>query len=364
MIIINDLSRQDKKIQGEIQREVTQVLESGWYVLGKQVQGFEQEFADYCQAAYCVSVANGTDALELALRAIGVSKEDKVLTVANAGAYSTTAILAIGAMPEYVDVNEDTLLMSVEHLRSIISKNIRAIIVTHLYGQAAPIDTIFALAADYNIPVIEDCAQAHGAMINGRKVGSFGALGCFSFYPTKNLGASGDGGAVITNDALLAKRVQMLRQYGWQSKYEVALLGGRNSRLDELQAAILRVKLPHLDTWNRRRYEISLQYVQNIKHPLVKLPTISEGSYVGHLFVIRVQQRECLREYLRQCQIMSEIHYPIPDYRQPALLEWFPNVCLPLTEKVSAEILTLPCFPEMSDNEVQKVINVVNSWSI
>jgi dTDP-4-amino-4,6-dideoxygalactose transaminase len=362
MLMINDLLRHNQNSTGELCVAVTRVLESGWYVLGKQVKEFEHEFASYCQTEHCVSVANGTDALELALRALRVGQGDKVITVANAGAYSTTAILAVGAMPVYVDVDADTLLLSIEHLPRLISDETRAIVVTHLYGQAAPVDEVLTLAAEYGIPVIEDCAQAHGAMLNGRRVGSFGVLGCFSFYPTKNLGALGDGGAITTNDVTLAKRVQMLRQYGWQNKYEITLKGGRNSRLDELQAAILRVKLPHLDNWNQQRYQISQRYVEGIRHPLITPLIITVGSYVGHLFVVRSPQRDGLREHLKQNQIMSEVHYPIPDYRQPAISDQFLSVRLPITEKICEEVLTLPCFPEMSDIEVQRVIDVVNSW--
>ncbi len=362
MLMINDLLRHNQKVMGEISKVVTSVLESGWYVLGSQVKEFEQEFASYCGSKHCVSVANGTDALELALRALDVGQDDQVITVANAGAYSTTAILAVGAVPVYVDVDADNLLLSIEHLRRLINDETRAIIVTHLYGQAAPVEEVLTLAADLGIPIIEDCAQAHGAMLNDRRVGSFGALGCFSFYPTKNLGALGDGGAITTNDSTLAKRVQMLRQYGWQSKYDIALVGGRNSRLDEIQAAILRVKLPYLDTWNQRRFDISRFYVEGIRHSLITLQRIAAGSFVGHLFVVRSPRRDELREHLKKNQIMSEVHYPIPDYRQPAIAALFPGVSLSATERACREILTLPCFPEMSNAEVQRVINVVNGW--
>ena len=364
MLKINDLFRHNQDVMGELSVAAKRILESGWYVLGSEVKDFEQEFASYCQVAHCVSVANGTDALELALRALDIGPGDQVVTVANAGAYSTTAIFAVGAMPVYVDIDSDTLLLSIENLRSLINAETKAIVVTHLYGQAAPVDEVLAMASEYGIPVIEDCAQAHGAMLNGQRVGSFGAISCFSFYPTKNLGALGDGGAITTNDAALAKRVQMLRQYGWQGKYEISLVGGRNSRLDEMQAAFLRVKLPHLDTWNQRRFEIGRMYISGINHPLVALPRIAAGSFVGHLFVVRSPQRDNLREHLKNNKIMSEVHYPIPDYRQPAFAAFFPGISLEKTERACAEILTLPCFPEMTDAEVQCVIRVVNDWSV
>jgi aminotransferase EvaB len=360
--MINDLQRHNQKVMGEVSDAVTSVLKSGWYVLGSQVKEFEQQFAAYCQAEHVVSVANGTDALELALRALEVGPGDRVVTVANGGAYSTTAILAVGAMPVYVDVEADTLLLSLEHLRSLINSATSAIIVTHLYGQAAPVDEVLKLVAELGIPVIEDCAQAHGATLNGRRVGSFGSLGCFSFYPTKNLGSLGDGGAITINDPVLAQRLQMLRQYGWHSKYEITMAGGRNSRLDELQAAILLAKLPLLNDWNQRRYDICLKYTKEIRHPSVILPNIAKGSFVGHLFVIRTSQRDSLREHLKNNQIMSEVHYPIADHRQPAFRALFPEVSLSETERACNEVLTLPCFPEMTDEEVQRVITTVNGW--
>ena len=362
MLLINDLLRHNAEILPELNQTVSSVLASGWYVLGKQLIDFEQEFAKYCGVEHCVSVANGTDALELALRAVGVNQGDRVITVANAGGYSTTAILAVGAVPIYADVCEDSLLLSVEHLKRLIGSNVSAIIVTHLYGQAAPVEDVLALATKYDIPVIEDCAQSHGAMLNGRRAGSFGKIGCFSFYPTKNLGALGDGGAVTTDDPELCKRLQMLRQYGWQSKYEIAITGGRNSRLDELQAAVLRVKLPYLDCWNERRRKIAIKYSEGVNHPQIKLPRAGDQSYVAHLFVIRTKYRDSLRDHLKQHEIMSEPHYPIPDHLQPAISARFAGLNLPQTELACKEVLTLPCFPEMSDAEVQHVINAVNAW--
>lgn len=363
MLMINDLLRHNECLMPDVSAAINEVLQSGWYVLGKQVNEFEQEFASYIQTTHCVSVANGTDALELALRALNIGPRHQVITVANAGAYSTTAILAVGGEPVYVDIDPDTYLLSMKHLRDLVGAETKAIVVTHLYGQAAPVDQVLSLAAEFGIPVIEDCAQAHGAMLQSRRVGSFGALGCFSFYPSKNLGALGDGGAVTTSDEKLASRLKMLRQYGWQSKYEITLAGGRNSRLDELQAALLRVKLPHLDKWNARRFEISKRYVDGIHHPMVAMPHILKGEFVGHLFVVRSRQRDGLREHLKQNGIMSEVHYPVPDYRQPAFAGMFPGIQLPSTECVCEEILTLPCFPEMSDVEVETVIKAVNGWS-
>lgn len=364
MIMLNDLLRHNQLIMSELNKAVTEVLSSGWYVLGSQVKEFEREFSLYCQTEYCISVANGTEALELALRALDISAGGKVITVANAGAYSTTAILNLGATPVFVDIDPNTMLLSVEHLRLLVNSEIKAIIVTHLFGQSGPMADVLKIAAEFGIPVVEDCAQAHGALINNRRVGSIGVLGCFSFYPTKNLGALGDGGAITTSDSKLAERLKKLRQYGWQGKYEIELPGGRNSRLDEIQAAILRTKLPFLDKWNYRRFEISQRYVARIRHELVTVPNISSGSYVGHLFVIRTEQRTSLREHLKRCGILNEVHYPIPDYRQPAFAKLFPGLLLTETERACVAILTLPCFPEMSNEEVNHVIESVNTWSV
>lgn len=362
MLMINDLLRHNRAISTQIHEATKAVIDSGWYVLGSQVKSFESEFAAYCEAGYCATVANGTDALEIALRALGIGSGDVVVNVANAGAYSTTAIFAAGARPEYVDV-EDDMLVSLAGLRELLDRaRVSAIIVTHLYGQAVPMREILALAAAREIPVLEDCAQAHGARVEGRRVGSLGAIACFSFYPTKNLGALGDGGAIVTSDERLARRVQALRQYGWQQKYEIGLAGGRNSRLDEMQAAVLRVKLPLLDSWNERRYAIARQYVDGIDHPAVTTPAIAPASYVGHLFVVRCADRDGLREHLKQRDIMSEVHYPVPDHRQPAFSDRLQGISLPTTERLAGEILTLPCFPEMTDHEVAAVIDAVNRW--
>jgi dTDP-3-amino-2,3,6-trideoxy-4-keto-D-glucose/dTDP-3-amino-3,4,6-trideoxy-alpha-D-glucose/dTDP-2,6-dideoxy-D-kanosamine transaminase len=363
MLLINDLHRHNLEIMDELKKTTISVLESGWYILGTQVKEFEKEFAAFCQTAHCISVANGTDALELSLRAIGIKQNDTVMTVANAGGYSTAAILGVGAMPRYVEIDHHTLMISVDHLEKMIrDEKPSAVIITHLYGQAAPMDKILSITSQYGIPVIEDCAQAHGATLNGRKVGAMGALGCFSFYPSKNLGALGDAGAIITNDSELDARVRGLRQYGWHNKYEATLSGGRNSRLDELQAAILRLKLTHLDKWNQRRYEISHQYKEGIQHPSITITPMEKGNFVGHLFVIRTPERDKLRQHLKENAIMSEIHYPTPDYLQPTLKDLFAGTSLPVTEKASAEILTLPCFPEMTDDEIHKVIHCVNNW--
>ena len=254
---INDLTIHNKPLNNALNEEVCKVIGSGWYVLGQAVETFELAFADYCNASSCVSVASGTDALEMALRALGVGEQDEVITVANAGGYSTAAILACGAVPRYIDISLENLLIDLSSLPELLNDRTKVIIVTHLFGQAVAMDRVMEIADKAGISVIEDCAQPHGARWNGRPVGSLGAVGCFSFYPTKNLGALGDGGVVISSDPEIVFRLKQLRQYGWGSKYRSVLPGGRNSRLDEMQAAVLSVKLPYLDSWNAERRTVA-----------------------------------------------------------------------------------------------------------
>lgn len=360
---INDLDRHTRPLQQELNAAVSRVLQSGWFVLGPEVTAFEQEFAAYCGSAHCVSLANGTDALELALRALGIGPGKTVLTVANAGMYSSVGILATGATPLYADISADTLLLDAAEVKRLLDqRSVDAIIVTHLYGLLADIEDIVRLAKTRGIPVVEDCAQAHGAMRAGKKAGSFGDIACFSFYPTKNLGALGDGGAIATSRQDLADRVRQLRQYGWGGKYHVALPGGRNSRLDEMQAAILRIKLPLLDRWNSRRRDIATRYSQGIKHPKITTPKVHGTEYVAHLFVIRTAERDRLRQHLTTNGIPTDVHYPVPDYAQAAYRHLFNGMDLPVTEHACAEVLTLPCFPEMTDAEVDNIIARVNAW--
>ncbi len=360
---INDLHRHTQPIQTQLNAAVTRVLQSGWFVLGPEVTAFEQEFAAYCGTTHCVSLANGTDALELALRALDIGPGKTVLTVANAGMYSSVGILATGATPLYADVSPDTLLLDVAEVKRLLDQHrVDAIIVTHLYGLLADIEDIVKLAQARGIPVVEDCAQAHGASRQGRKAGSFGDIACFSFYPTKNLGALGDGGAIATSRQDLADRVKQFRQYGWGSKYSVTLAGGRNSRLDEMQAAILRVKLPLLDQWNTRRRDIATRYSKGITNSRVSAQKVHGTEYVAHLYVVRSTERDKLKQHLAAAGIPSDVHYPIPDYAQAAYRHQFANTHLAVTEQACAEVLTLPCFPEMTDAEVDAVIACVNAW--
>jgi dTDP-3-amino-2,3,6-trideoxy-4-keto-D-glucose/dTDP-3-amino-3,4,6-trideoxy-alpha-D-glucose/dTDP-2,6-dideoxy-D-kanosamine transaminase len=361
-LLINDLGRHNAPLRVEIQARVSAVLDSGWYILGAQGAEFEAAFAAYCGTAQCVGVANGTDALELALRALGVAPGDQVATVANAGGYSTTAIRAAGAEPLFIDVDRASMLMDLTSLHAAVSSRTKAIVATHLYGRMADMPQLMAIADSAGIPVVEDCAQAHGARLAGRAAGAWGKLGCFSFYPTKNLGALGDAGAVVTNDGRLAERVRELRQYGWRRKYECSVPGGRNSRLDEMQAAVLCAKLPHLDRWNARRREIAALYAELLRGSGVQVPPVRDDDDVAHLYVIRTPHRDRLRAHLAGHGIAAEVHYPIPDHRQECYRpEAWSRVDLPVTEDCCAEVLTLPCFPEMRDDEVERVAAAVHT---
>ncbi len=364
MLLINDLKLHSEKLRDLTDAAIARVLDRGWFVLGPEVSVFETQFAQYIGVAKSVSLANGTDALELALRATGIDKGDLVATVANAGMYTTTALIAIGAQPFFIDVDSASRTTTLQECERALEAGVKAIVVTHLYGRAAPdIKAIAARCAHHKIPLIEDCAQAHGAKVDGKTVGSFGDIACFSFYPTKNLGALGDGGAIATNNLQLAETVARLRQYGWSSKYQVTLGNSRNSRLDEMQAAILGEFLPLLDGWNERRRAIALRYAAVIKNPAVQLPAFSGEDYVAHLYVIETSKPESLRAHLKANQIASEVHYPIPDYKQPVFGDQFSHVKLPTTEKLAATILTLPCYPELTDAQVSEVAEAVNSWA-
>jgi len=361
----NDLRRHTAALDAEIQGALARVARSGRFVLGAEVEAFEREFGQYCGARHCIAVASGTDALELALRCLGVRPGQRVLTVANAGMYSTCAIRLVGAEPAFVDIDPRNLLMDPERLREALGSvpNVNAVIVTHLYGLVGNIAAMVEMAHSFGASVIEDCAQSHGASVDGRRAGTFADLGCFSFYPTKNLGALGDAGAVTTDREDLAQSVRRLRQYGWSEKYHAVEPGGRNSRLDEMQAAVLRTKLTRLDDWNARRRSIAARYSTEIANPRVTCPAArTTDDYVAHLYVVRSAMRDGLRAHLAARHVPSDIHYPFPDYKQPAVADLFRDVVNRHAEAACREVLTLPCFPEMTDDEVSMVVAAVNEW--
>lgn len=362
-IPVNSLLRHIQPLQEALAAAASEVVRSGYFVLGPSVRAFEGAFAAYCGVAHCIGVANGTDALELSLRALDVGAGDRVAVVANAAMYGTSTVLACGADPVFVDVLAEDGTMDPDSLRTVLgAQPVKAVIVTHLYGQLARIEEIAALCKAQGAALIEDCAQSHGARNAQGLAGSFGDIASFSFYPTKNLGALGDGGAVATRDDKLADRVRKLRQYGWTEKYTNGLPGGRNSRLDEIQASMLSLMLPHLDAWNSRRREVAARYSKEIINSRIRTHQCGGDSYVAHLYVVRTDEREQLKQHLAAAGVQTDVHYPLPDYRQPCHNGRFDGVTLPVTEQDAATVLTLPCFPELSDAEVDRVIAACNSF--
>jgi aminotransferase EvaB len=368
MLLINDLKRKSSQQLQLVRAAVDRVISSGWYSMGPELEKFEEAFSNYIGSDFSMGVASGTDALEIALRALGCGPNDEVITVANAGGYASTAITNIGSKPIYVDIQSDSLNMSPDSLKLALNTKTKAIIVTHLFGRMADIEKIMAHANKAAVPVIEDCAQAHGAMKNDRRAGAWGIMGCFSFYPTKNLGAFGDGGAITTSDPTLAKRINSIRQYGWERKYIISDTVGINSRLDEIQAAILFELLPYLDESNQKRRVIINKYrkeLASIKGLALPPPgTVpNQEDYVAHLCVIRSPNRDEYREYLGSHKISTDIHYPVPDYCQTPFI---PNTkvadVLEETELATTEVFTVPCFPEMTKQECEYVINIIQKY--
>lgn len=360
-IPLNDLSRAAAELSGELEAAASRVIRSGWYVLGPENDGLSRELADYLGTPHVIPVGNGTDALQLALAAVGVTHGSRVVTVANAGGYTSVAARGLGATPVYADVAQETLLMSPESLEEVldsIAEPPAAVVVTHLFGALAPVERLVRLAHEHGVPVIEDCAQSLGASIRGRMGGTFADAATSSFYPTKNLGALGDGGIVFTGDVEIADRVRSLRQYGWSAKYHVERPHGQNSRLDELQAAFLRVKLAHLDAWNDRRREIHARYERS---DIVgaRLVNASGPSYVGHLAALIADDRDAFRSRLAQHGVGTDIHYPVPDHLQPVEDG---TVSLPVTEWASQHVVSIPLFPELTEDEIASVVRSLEAW--
>ena len=357
---LSDPKRQYLSLADKIDAVVQSVMSGGWYIFGREHDAFEREFAAYCQRQHTVAVANGTDALEIALRALGCGRGDEVITVANAGGYTTMACVQLGVMPVYVDIEPTTLTMSPASVVQALSPRTKAVVVTHLYGMMADLAGICQAIDGRGIHIVEDCAQAHGAMRQGRRAGSFGDLAAFSFYPTKNLGAMGDGGAIVTEDGEIASRLRKLRQYGWEEKYKSVVPGGRNSRMDELQAAILRQKLPCLDRWNQQRRDIVARYHEATRETRLQLVHAAHSDFVAHLCIARHPDRDALRCRLEEKGVSTAIHYPILDHHQPSIqgMPWR-AMELPATNSAQAEILTLPCFPEMTESEINYVCDMI-----
>ena len=349
--------------QTEFEAAVRRTFESGRYVLGNEVQAFEAEFASYSGAVYGIGVGSGTEALHVALRACGIGRGDEVITVAHTAVATVAAIELCGATPVFVDIASDSFTLDPQLLEGAITGRTKAIIPVHLYGQPADLSAILDLARRYELRVIEDCAQAHGACYRGRRVGSWGDMGCFSFYPTKNLGAIGDGGIVITSDPTLAERARLLREYGWAERY-VSHIAGWNTRLDELQAAFLRVKLCHLEEDNARRVWLAERYREGLAETQLRLPEVrSDISHVYHLFVVRTPQRDRVQKYLADHGIGTLIHYPVPIHLQPAYhrrLAGSEHLCE--TERAAGEVLSLPLYPELETESLEYIIDVLQSF--
>lgn len=357
MILCGNPRAQYEASRAEIDEAIGRVLASGRYILGDEVSAFECEFADYVGVQFAIGAGSGTEALHLALSACGVRAGDEVITVAHTAVATVAAIELCGATPVFVDIEADYFTLDPNQLENAITSRTKALITVHLYGQPAELSSIIAIAQRYGIRVVEDCAQAHGAMYRDRRVGSWGDIACFSFYPTKNLGAIGDGGAVVTSDPALAEKVRSLREYGWSTERSVSHVSGWNSRLDELQAAILRVKLRYLDADNDRRRRIAAFYDEFLRESdLVTPRRRHDATHVFHLYVVRSGERDDLFQRLKADGVGASIHYPVPVHLQPAYLarNMFANG-LANTERIAKEVLSLPIYPELTDAEIERV---------
>jgi dTDP-4-amino-4,6-dideoxygalactose transaminase len=363
MILCSNPQAQYLAHKDDIDAAISRVLSKGWYILGEEVKAFEAEFAAFIGAAHAVGVGSGTEALHLALRACGIGQGDEVITVSHTAVATVSAIELAGATPVLVDIEPDFYTLDPASLEAAITPRTKAIIPVHLYGQPADLEPIMEIARRHEVRVIEDCAQAHGAKYKGRRVGSYGDMACFSFYPTKNLGALGDGGMVVTSNQELAERAFLLRQYGWADRY-VSSITGWNSRLDELQAAILRVKLPHLDSDNASRKRLANTYDETLSALGLTLPRERPSTeHVYHLYVIRSSERDELQSFLKSRGVGALIHYPVPVHLQPAYQSRLSGSDkLPETERAAREVLSLPIYPELDDSQLQKVIGDVQAF--
>ncbi|WP_449621675.1 DegT/DnrJ/EryC1/StrS family aminotransferase [Robertmurraya sp. Marseille-Q9965] len=363
MIKFLDLQAINQRFYAEMVERFKKFATNSRYILGDEVALFEQEFADYCQTTHCIGVGNGLDALALILKGYDIKQGDEVIVPANTFIATLLAISSTGATPVLIEPDISTFNIDGDLIETYINKNTKAIIVVHLYGMVADMRKIWSLAKKYNIKIIEDAAQAHGAEIQGHRVGSLGDAAAFSFYPGKNLGALGDGGAITTNDDALAEKIKALRNYGSFEKY-IHVYKGINSRLDEIQASLLRIKLPLLDSDNEIRRTIAEYYCKNIKNPNVILPQLptNKRNHVWHLFVVRVQNRNSFQKYMLDNGVETLIHYPLAPHKQEAYTE-LNAFSYPLTEKISSEVVSLPLSPVLSNEQIERVVFLVNDYS-
>lgn len=362
MISVNNLKPGFALYQEEYEKKAIEVLRSGWYILGKEVESFEEEFAAYMGAKYAIGVDNGLNAIVLGIKALEIGRGDEVIVAANTYIATVLGASLNGATPVFVDVTADHN-MDPTKIEAAITPNTKAVLVTHLYGQACEMAQIKAICKKHNLFLLEDCAQSHCAKSSGEMTGTIGDLGFFSFYPTKNMGGFGDGGAVLTNNEALRDRLRALRNYGsvkrYQNDYE-----GHNSRLDEIQAGLLRVKLSHLDELIARRVQLAERFLAEMKNPKVQLPTTAKDcTHVYHLFVVQVEDREDFMAHLKECGVGSDIHYPIPPFlAKPYAHLGYTYKDFPMTEKLYSRIVTLPLFDGMTDEEATQIIQAVNSY--
>ena len=365
MILCGNPQAQYLAHRAEIDAAIQRVLLGERYVLGDEVRAFEREFAAYVGVGHAVGVASGTDALHLALRACGIGPGDEVITVSHTAVATVAAIEMSGATPVLVDIDPQTFTLDPARMAGALTPRTKALVPVHLYGQACDLDPLLAFAKAHGLYVVEDCAQAHGARYHGRRAGSWGHIASFSFYPTKNLGAIGDGGAVVTNDSALDAKVRLLREYGWAKRY-VSQIAGFNSRLDELQAAILRVKLRHLDPDNRARVQIADRYDAQLADTGLGLPRRARtepGAHVFHLYVVRSRQRDALQTHLARQGVVAMIHYPVPIHAQPA---YAGRIATPgglaHTDAAAREVLSLPIYPELAGDELAQVVAAIREF--
>ena len=359
-----DLKKQYQTIKEEIDEALRSVIENANFILGPSVENFEKKFAEFCGVKYCVGVNSGTAALHLALLAAGIGVGDEVITQPNSFIATAEAVSHTGAKPVFVDINPDTYLMDVSKLEAAITSKTKAIIPVHLYGQVSPMKEILETAKKYNLFVLEDACQAHGATQDGKRVGSFGDAAAFSFYPSKNLGAYGEGGAVVTNNEELAVKIRMLRDHGSSQKYIHNFIGF-NMRMEGIQGAVLGIKLQYLDEWNKKRRENAARYFELLQDvPQIKLPVILENNQSNfHLFVIRAERRDDLQKFLKDNGIATGIHYPIPIHLQEAYSTFgWKKGDFPVTEKVADEILSLPMFPEVTEEQILYVSRKIKDF--
>jgi len=361
-IMANRLDRGFYKYQSEFESKALEVLRSGWYVLGKEVESFEEEFAEYTGAKYCVGLASGLDALWLAFRILGIGNGDEVIVQANTYIASVMGITINGATPVFVEPDE-YFNIDAEAIEQKITDKTKAVLVVHLYGQASKMDTVVEVCKKHNLRLVEDCAQSHGACFNGKMTGTFGDIGCFSFYPSKNLGGFGDGGAIVTNDETIAKEMKIYRNYGSEKRYYNKVVGA-NSRLDELQAGLLRVRLTHMAELTEERRTLAAEYSRRIKNDKFILPSVRDGAdSVWHQYVIRCEDRDALMEYLKEHGIGSIIHYPIPPHLSEAYAYLgYKAGSFAMTEHYADTVLSIPMYNGMTAEEQEYVIDTLNAF--